>query len=194
MREQFADVIGVMLSTAPHDAGVAEQLASATAVYRGAIVPIAERLAELGALRPGADTSHAVDVLWFYFGYSSYFTLHDDNRWSYHQAERWLADQARRELLSHPPPRREPGRDRVLRLAVALPGIAGAPQAGTATGCQVVMLGPAAPGGEGAVVLRVDEDGLRRWQTAWARLDSEPVRPIIFAPQFTPSAVGRDKR
>ena len=56
------------------------------------------------------------------------------------------------------------------------------------------MLGPAAPGGEGAVVLRVDEDGLRRWQTAWARLDSELVRPIIFALQFTPSAVGRDKR
>ena len=100
MREQVADVIRVMLSTAPHDAGVAGQLAEATAVYRGAFVPVAERLAQLGALRAGIDTRHAVDVLWFYFGYSSYFTLHHDNDWSYRRAERWLADQARRELLS----------------------------------------------------------------------------------------------
>jgi len=102
MREQFADVIRVMLSTAPHDAGVAGQLAEATAVYRGAFVPVAERLAQLGALRPGIDTGHAVDVLWFYFGYSSYFTLHDENGWSYRRAERWLAGQARRELLFSP--------------------------------------------------------------------------------------------
>ena len=100
MREQFADVIRVMLSTAPHDPVVAGQLTSATAVYRAAFVPIAERLAQLGALRPGTDTGHAVDVLWFYFGYSSYFTLHDDNGWSYQRAEHWLAEQARRELLA----------------------------------------------------------------------------------------------
>ena len=89
MREQFADVIRVMLSTAPHDPVVAGQLTSATAVYRAAFVPIAERLAQLGALRPGTDTGHAVDVLWFYFGYSSY-----------QRAEHWLAEQARRELLA----------------------------------------------------------------------------------------------
>lgn len=102
MREQFADVIRVMLSTAPHDPAVAGQLATATAVYRAAFAPVAERLAQLGALRPGTDAGHAVDVLWFYFGYSSYFTLHDDNGWSYRRAERWLAGQARRELLSPP--------------------------------------------------------------------------------------------
>ncbi len=102
MREQFADVIRVMLTTAPHDPAVAAQLDSATSVYRTAFVPAAERLAQLGALRPGTSITHAVDVLWFYFGYASYFTLHDDNGWTYQRAERWLADQARRELL--PPP------------------------------------------------------------------------------------------
>jgi len=107
MREQFADVIRVMLAIAPHDQAVAGQLAAATAVYRAAFVPIAERLAQLGALRDGIDTAHAVDVLWFYFGYSSYFTLHDDNGWSYQRAERWLAGQARRELLSPPGTRPE---------------------------------------------------------------------------------------
>jgi hypothetical protein len=49
------------------------------------------------------DASYAVDVLWFYFGYASYFTLHDDNGWSYARAERWLADQACRELLGSAP-------------------------------------------------------------------------------------------
>lgn len=102
MREQFADVIRVMLTTAPHDQTAAEQLTRATAVYRAAFVPMAERLASLGALRPGTSVRHAVDVLWFYFGYSSYFTLHDDNGWPYQRAEHWLAAQAARELLSPP--------------------------------------------------------------------------------------------
>jgi hypothetical protein len=100
MREQFEDVIRLLLTTAPHDTAVSDQLREATAVYRTALEPVAGQLAKLGALRPGIDTTHAVDVLWFYFGYSSYFTLHDDNGWSYERAEHWLADQACRELLS----------------------------------------------------------------------------------------------
>jgi len=100
MREEFADVMRLLLTTAPHDSNVAEQLRGATDVYRGAFVPIAQRLSDLGALRPGLDVEQAVDLLWFYFGYGSLFTLHDDNGWSYERAEQWLADQACRELLS----------------------------------------------------------------------------------------------
>jgi AcrR family transcriptional regulator len=105
MREQFADVMRVMLTTAPHDAAVAAQMEKATAVYRAAFVPIAEQLDKLRALRRGIDVAQAVDVLWFYFGYGSYFTLLDENSWSYERAERWLADQACRELLSRGQPR-----------------------------------------------------------------------------------------
>ena len=100
MREEFADVMRLLLTTAPHDSNVAEQLRGATDVYRGAFVPIAQRLSDLGALRPGLDVEQAVDLLWFYFGYASLFTLHDDNSWSYERAEQWLANQACRELLS----------------------------------------------------------------------------------------------
>ncbi len=82
MREAYVDVIRVMLATAPHDEA------------------IAERLVQLGDLRPGMHAADAAGVLWFYFGYSSYFTLHDDNGWSYEQAEHWLADQAITALLS----------------------------------------------------------------------------------------------
>jgi hypothetical protein len=78
---------------------VAAQLDSATRVYRNALVPFAQRLSDLGALRADLDVAQAVDLLWFYFGYWSLFTLHDDNGWSYDRAEQWLADQACRALL-----------------------------------------------------------------------------------------------
>jgi hypothetical protein len=102
MRDDFADIMRVLLTTAPHDMVVRQHLQDATAVYRAALVPVAERLAALGVLRPGLDVALAVDVLWFYFGYSSYFTLLDDNGWSYDRAQRWLAEQARRALLANP--------------------------------------------------------------------------------------------
>ncbi len=87
IREQFGDVVRVLLNTAPHDKAVCESLAIVTARYRNAFVPIARRLMDLGALREELDLNQAVDVLWFYFGYSGLFTLHDENGWSYERAE-----------------------------------------------------------------------------------------------------------
>jgi AcrR family transcriptional regulator len=99
MREEFDDIIRVLLATAPNDRAVAESFASATARYRQAFAPIAQRLADLGALRDGVDAIQAVDVFWFYFGYSGLSTLHDDNGWSYERAEQWLCEAASRALL-----------------------------------------------------------------------------------------------
>jgi AcrR family transcriptional regulator len=99
MHEEFGDVLQVLLSTAPHDKAASESLAAGTARYRKAFVPIAQRLANLNALRAGIDVAEAVDVFRFYFGYSGYFTLHDENGWSYERAECWLCDQASRALL-----------------------------------------------------------------------------------------------
>jgi AcrR family transcriptional regulator len=102
MREEFDDIIRVLLATAPNDRAVAESFASATARYRQAFAPIAQRLADLGALRDGVDAIQAVDVFWFYFGYSGLSTLHDDNGWSYERAEQWLCQAASRALLRSP--------------------------------------------------------------------------------------------
>ena len=99
MRERFGDVVRVLLNTAPHDKAVCESLAIATTRYRNAFVPIARRLMDLGALREELDLNQAVDVFWFYFGYSGLFTLHDENGWSYERAEHWLCRQASRALL-----------------------------------------------------------------------------------------------
>ncbi len=57
-------------STPPHDKAVCESLDIATTRYRNAFVPIARRLMDLGALREEFDLNQAVDVFWFYFGYS----------------------------------------------------------------------------------------------------------------------------
>jgi len=95
-QEQFGDVVRVLLNTAAHDKAVCESLAIATTRYRNAFVPIARRLMDLGALSEDLDLNQAVDVFWFYFGYSGLFTLHEENGWSYERAEHWLCREASR--------------------------------------------------------------------------------------------------
>jgi AcrR family transcriptional regulator len=103
VREQFGDIMRVLLTTAPHDKAVAENLALATRRFRAAFVPIIRKLMSLGALREGLNEADAVDVLWFYFGYSGMFTLCDDNGWTYERAESWLCEAASRSLLREEP-------------------------------------------------------------------------------------------
>jgi AcrR family transcriptional regulator len=88
VREQYGDVMHILLTTAPHDPVVAESLASSTARYRGTMDRIAERLHQLGAVE--ASVAEVADVLWFYFGYAGYFTLIKDNQWSLDRAQAWL--------------------------------------------------------------------------------------------------------
>jgi len=86
-------------ATAPHDPAVARVLATATGLYRAGMRRTAERLAELDALRDGLDVAAATDILWFYFGYSAYFTLIDDNGWTAERSEQWLSRSAGNALL-----------------------------------------------------------------------------------------------
>jgi AcrR family transcriptional regulator len=103
MREEFGDIMRVLLNTAPHDPAVAKSLAAGTARYRDAFQQLVRRLQKLNALREGMDPATALDVLWFYLGYSGLFVLHDDNGWSYDRAEQWLYEECCRALLRHPP-------------------------------------------------------------------------------------------
>jgi AcrR family transcriptional regulator len=100
MREESGDIIRMLLQTAPHDREVAAILVMATKRYKKALIPFARRLFELRAVKPGTGSKQVLDILWFYFGYSSIFTLVDENHWSFSRAEKWLAKEACRSLTS----------------------------------------------------------------------------------------------
>jgi AcrR family transcriptional regulator len=90
MRQDYGDIMRVVIGAAPHDDKAAAALALGTARYRAGHAVAARRLAELGALRDGMDADAALDIMWFYLGYAGFFTLVDDNGWSYAKAEEWL--------------------------------------------------------------------------------------------------------
>lgn len=50
----------------------------------------------------GMDVREATDILWFYLGYAGFFTLVDDNGWSYSKAEKWLLAAVSQALLAPP--------------------------------------------------------------------------------------------
>ena len=100
LRREWGDVLRVIMTTAPHEPDAAASLAEATGRYRSWLLVAATRLARLGALRPGVDVPHADALLWFYFGYSSLFTLVDDLHWSDGEAVAWLRTAAGDALLA----------------------------------------------------------------------------------------------
>jgi AcrR family transcriptional regulator len=99
MREEFADIIYAVQDAALYDDAVALSLKVATQRYRGSCLMVAEKLESLDALRSDLSVTRARDVLWFYFGYWSLFTLHNENKWPYADAERWLIDAASHAIL-----------------------------------------------------------------------------------------------
>jgi hypothetical protein len=78
---------------------VAASLQVATARYRRSFEIVAAHLEKHRAIRSGVDVATAAEVLWFYFGYSSYYTLHNEIGWSYDRAQKWLAEGAIKALL-----------------------------------------------------------------------------------------------
>lgn len=99
MRRDFGDIMKLVIATAPHDETAAEAFALATSRWRDFEDVVAHRLADLGALREDVNPDDARDILWFYLGYAGFFTLVDDNGWSYEKAEKWLYNTVRDALL-----------------------------------------------------------------------------------------------
>ncbi|MGW6456090.1 TetR/AcrR family transcriptional regulator [Streptomyces sp. NPDC055078] len=104
MRESYGDIMRVVLTTAPHNEAVSEGLATGTERYRDAIADVAAHLRKIGGMHPDMTAQQATDIMWFYFGYTGYSTLVDDNGWSCDQAERWLVQQATTALRTSPQP------------------------------------------------------------------------------------------
>lgn len=99
MRQDYGDIMRVVIAAAPHDGTAADGLALGTRRYRDGIGVAARRIAELGGLRDGVDAAAALDIMWFYLGYAGFFTLVDDNGWGYAKAEEWLFNAVSQALL-----------------------------------------------------------------------------------------------
>lgn len=95
VREQHGDTMRTLLVTAPSNPQIAQELRVSSERYRSTLDKVAAHLDGLGV--PGG-VQLIGDVLWFFFGYSGYFTLVDDNGWDYGRAEEWLLAQSTRTL------------------------------------------------------------------------------------------------
>ena len=100
MRREWGDVMKIVINTAAMDEAAAAGLRLATERYRAGMDAAANKIADLGGLKPGLSTAGAADILWFYFGYSGFFTLMDDNGWSADRSEQWLREMAATAVLS----------------------------------------------------------------------------------------------
>ena len=96
--ERYHDIVQVMKSAAAIDESATEILVHSDGEYLRALRPIACRLHELHALKPGLSEQRATDILWFYFGPRAYLPLHDDLGWSYADTETWLLAQCEHAL------------------------------------------------------------------------------------------------
>ena len=93
MRGDWGDVMRIVLATAPLER-TRQRACELRRTLSGGLRAAAVRLADFGALKPDMTIDDATDILWFYFGYSGFFTLMEDNAWSADRAEEWLREMA----------------------------------------------------------------------------------------------------
>jgi AcrR family transcriptional regulator len=97
--QRYHDLIQVMVTAATLDETATATLVESDRRYRQALARTADRLAQLGALKPGMTLDQATDILWFYLGHHAWRLLVADRGWSWDDAEAWLGDQAAAALL-----------------------------------------------------------------------------------------------
>ena len=102
MRQDYGDIIRVVLATAPHNSAASEALRLGTDRYRDAVATVAAHLGQVGGLHRDMTVTQATDVLWFFFGYAGFSTLVEENGWTFAQAEHWLVQQAFAALRTAP--------------------------------------------------------------------------------------------
>lgn len=100
--EAYEAVVQLLLDNPRADPGITALVQEVHAAYRGALDVGAERLEELGALRPGTTVAQARAAFWLLFGLHAWPGLTVDLGWDYDSAEAWLLAAAERTLLPEP--------------------------------------------------------------------------------------------
>ena len=101
-QERYWDIVYGLMRRPPDDELAQRAIANVAAKCMEALTVIAQRLNELGALRPGISPGRAADMLCFFFGPNAWYSLVGDRGWTFDQAEQWLLGAARRDLLEEP--------------------------------------------------------------------------------------------
>jgi AcrR family transcriptional regulator len=99
-QERYWDIMYGLVRRPPDDDLAQRAIANVAAKCMEALAVIAQRLDDLGALKPGISPGRAADMLWFYFGPNAWYSLVGDRGWTFDQAAQWLLDAARRDLLT----------------------------------------------------------------------------------------------
>ncbi|MCU1414615.1 MAG: hypothetical protein JWN80_1955 [Microbacteriaceae bacterium] len=99
--ETAGAIISVLDEAGRHDPAIERANAEARSVYRMRLDGVAAHLRAIGALASSIDDGTASDVLWFYFGFSSWPQLIALG-WAPDRIERWLAERAADALLVDP--------------------------------------------------------------------------------------------
>jgi AcrR family transcriptional regulator len=98
VNQRHAIAVAVLLDSAQADPGAAEMLQVTVRRYRDALATLARRLEDLGAVEP-SDLDRATGVFWYLFGWMSWRILITDLKWSWDEAEQWLAQRGIDALL-----------------------------------------------------------------------------------------------
>ncbi|MGH3169139.1 MAG: TetR/AcrR family transcriptional regulator [Trebonia sp.] len=98
-QERYWDILYGLMRRPPEDELAQRAVANVTEKCADALAVIAQRLEDLGALKPGISPARGTDILWFYFGPSAWASLVGDRGWTFDQAAQWLLHSARRDLL-----------------------------------------------------------------------------------------------
>jgi AcrR family transcriptional regulator len=93
------DVITGLFPQVRIEPGTAEVYRDVIAAYQSAVGRIADRLVEVGALRPDLGRDDALDILWFYLGLNAWAALVQDRGWTLQRARDWLVAAAQAALL-----------------------------------------------------------------------------------------------
>jgi AcrR family transcriptional regulator len=98
-QERYWDIVYGLMRRPPEDELAQQAVANVAAKCMAALTVIAQRLDELGALKPGVTPDRGADMLWFYFGPNAWYSLVGDRGWAFDRAAQWLLEGARRDLL-----------------------------------------------------------------------------------------------
>lgn len=102
-REAWGDVIRFVREASAEDPRAARALEVATQRYRDAVMLVARRLADLGAVDGRtAQLEFTAQALWFYLGYRCFDVLVGENGWSFDQAAAWLQAQILKTIIVQP--------------------------------------------------------------------------------------------